>query len=63
MKNYVEGLLLCLGVGLFYLAADANDNGRINWALWLFVLGACFLVLFLFVSSTPTVKSDLRRKR
>lgn len=63
MKDYVEGLLLCLGVGLFYLAADANDNGRMDWALWLFVLGACLLVVFLMVAATPVVKSDLRRKR
>lgn len=62
MKDFIEGLLLCIGVGLFYLAADTNDSGHTGWALWLFVAGAFFLLLFMLITIHHTeLKSDLRR--
>ena len=62
-RQWFEGWLLCMGVGLYYLAADANDNGHTGWALWLFVFGSIFLIfmLILSVESTYPLKRHTRR--
>ena len=34
-RPFFEGLSLCLGVGLMYLAADVSDKGETWWAIGL----------------------------
>lgn len=49
MKEWIEGWLMCLGIGLFYLAAGAAEQGHDGWALALFGMGFGFLSLMLLL--------------
>ncbi len=48
MKEFIEGLLMCLGVGFFYLGASAADQGQTAAGLIMFGCGFCLLCLMLF---------------
>lgn len=50
MRDFIEGVFLCIGVGLFYFAADANDSGHTSWAVWLVFGGSMFLILFFLLA-------------
>lgn len=49
-RQWFEGWLLCMGAGLFYLAADANDNGRIEWAWGFLAAGTISLLIVTLMS-------------
>lgn len=48
MKEWIEGWLLCLGVGFFYLGASATEQGQTAAGLIMFGAGFCVLCLMLF---------------
>lgn len=47
MKEFIEGVFMCIGIGLFYLSAGAMEQGNTGWSLALFACGFCFLALML----------------
>ena len=49
MKEFIEGLLLCVGVGFFYLGASAADQGQVAAGVIMSCLGFCALCLMLFI--------------
>lgn len=51
MKEFAEGMLLCVGVGAFYLAADANEKGNLTMAVVCLTVGIALLTLMILVAS------------
>lgn len=49
MKELIEGFLMCVGVGFFYLGASEADQGRVVPGLIMCGVGFCFLCLMLLI--------------
>lgn len=47
MKEFIEGLLMCVGIGFFYLGAGATEKGYTLAGLIMFGCGFCMLCLML----------------
>jgi hypothetical protein len=49
MKEMLEGFLLAVGIGFFYLGASATEQGHTLAGLIMFGVGFCFLCLMLAI--------------
>lgn len=47
MKEFIEGVFMCIGLGLFYFSAGAMEQGYVGWSLAFLFVGFCFLAMML----------------
>jgi tellurite resistance protein TehA-like permease len=47
VKEFSEGLFMCVGIGFFYLAAGSAEQGYVGWSLGFFGMGFFFLCMML----------------
>lgn len=53
MKEFIEGVFMCIGIGMFYLSVSAMEHGATGWALAMFGCGVVFLMLMIALVCEP----------